>query len=231
MIQTPLKPLNPRLHAAYTDVLTWWAARGDDPLPAFIRVRVTALLEASNAAPEEQLDAIYRELVAFLYWHVLRPDEIAERTIEHHGFEEPLTIYQATVVLAAIGEAGFPIAGNGAPDYDRRDNWWDALDPVRGEERDRVLWAAARHWATMASRHITYVSLGDCRGYCPRAVQYDTPGSMHPSQQASLTLGPACDADDECDSHGYMRGHTRRLVLVRDNAIVGASRFDWGTGR
>lgn len=210
----PLKPLNPLLHAAYTPVLDWRSTDGPDPLPEDVRARVTALLDARNSGPEEQIDAIDRELVACLYWYVLRPDEIAERTIEHHGFREPLTVDQTTVVLAALGEAGFPIAGNGAPDYDRRDNW-DAPNPVRGPERDRVIWAAARHWAQTASQHITYVSLGDCRGFCPRAVQYDNPGSMHPSQQAALTFGPETDAGDECDSHGYMRQHTRRLVLVQ----------------
>lgn len=40
-------------------------------------------------------------------------------------------IEQATRVLAAIGEAGYPIAGNGAPDYDRA--WGQIL--VRGAER------------------------------------------------------------------------------------------------
>lgn len=215
MIQPhPLKPLNPLLHADYVRALDWHAGDDTDPLPDDVRARVQELLAARNAADEAQLDAIWRELVAGTYWYVLRPDEIAARTIAHHGFEEPLTVDQATVVLAALGEAGFPIAGNGAPDYDRRGNW-DAPDPVRGEERDRVIWGAARHWAEYASRHITYVSLGDSRGYCPRAVQYDNPGSMHPSQQAALTFGPASDADDECDSHGHMRRHTRRLVLVQ----------------
>jgi hypothetical protein len=130
-----------------------------------------------------------------------------------------LTIDQAALVLAAIAEAGYPITGNGAPDYGEVPNTGapDYLDlyPVRGDERDRVLWEAARYWAKMASRHLTYVSLGDERGFLPRPVQHDQPGSMHPSQKAALTFGPEADRGDECDSHGYMRRHARRLILVR----------------
>lgn len=215
-----LKPLNPTLNGNYSRALNWQPSDGKDPLPQEVRFRVNELLGARNCAPEDEIDTIDRKLVAEMYYFVLRPDEIAKATIDHHGFGRVLTIEQATVVLAAIGEQGYPIGGNGAPDYDRRS--LDDLDPVRGEERSRVIWAAARYWAEFASHHISYVSLGDCRGFCVRAVQYDQPGSMNPSQHASLTLGPAADRGDQCDSHGYMRKHTRKLLLVRASTISAA---------
>lgn len=214
MTPTSLHPLNPFLNPAYAMAIAWRPGdEDDDPLPSEARASVDALVARRLTTPEDEIYAIDQELVSLMWWYVLRPDEIVEATIRHHNFAEPLTVDQATVVFAALGEAGFPIWGNGAPDYDRIS---DADAPVRGEERDRVIWAAARYWAEMSSKHITYVSLGDSRGFCPRAVQYDNPGSMHPSQQAAVTFGPASDADDECDSHGYMRRHTRRLVLVLD---------------
>lgn len=213
MIYQPLKPLNPILHHNYVDVLDVRDMRGDDPLPADVRATVGALLEKRNTCDEAEIDAIDRRLVNLTWYYALRPDEIAKRVLDRYGWDgDALTIDQATVVLAAIGEAGYPIGGNGAPDHDR--DHWDDPDPVRGPERDRVIWEAACHWARMASRHSTYVSLGDRRGYCPRPVQYDNPGSMNPSQQAALTLGPIADADDECGSHDYMRSHTRLLLLV-----------------
>jgi hypothetical protein len=197
----PLQPLNPTLHVAYAPRLAL----------------VPDLVARRNTCPETDLDLLDREIVARMWWHVVHPDEIARATLRYHRWRSPLTIEQATVVLAAIAEAGYPINGNGAPDYEHVPHTHDYLDlcPVRGAERDRVLWAAARYWATAAARHITYVSLGDARGMIPRPVQYDQPGSMHPMQRASLTLGPERDRGDECDSHGYMRRHTRRLVLVR----------------
>lgn len=213
----PFKPLNPTLHADYVAAL--FPERERDPLPAPVRSRCSELLTRRNTAPEQELDTIDRELVRAVCWHAIRPDVLAGRAIAHHRLPpRVLSIAQATLVIAAIGEAGYPITGNGAPDYERAH--WDDLDPVRGDERDRVVWAAAEYWARAASRHLTYVSLGDCRGYMPRAVQYDQPGSMNPSQRASLTFGPACDRGDECDSHGYMRRHTRRLLLVRDHVEV-----------
>jgi hypothetical protein len=204
----PLRPLNPALHAAY-------AGLPDKPrLPSDVRHRLRDLCAARSADAEDALDQIDREIVRLAAWYVLRPDDIARATIAHHSLpRRVLSIDQATLVLAAIGEAGYPIAGNGAPDYEREH--WDDPDPVRGEERDRVIWAAARHWATMASTHLTYVSLGDCRGWLPRPVQYDQPGGMHPSQRAALTFGPWADRGDPCNSHAYMRRHTRRLILVR----------------
>lgn len=209
-----LHPLNPLLHAAYTPVVGWHPSEGNDPLPAEVRSRVRELLVGRGAAPEDLLDAIDREIVSLTWWYALRPDEIARATIAWQRLpSRVLSIEQATIVLAALGEAGYPLGGNSAPDYERTS--YDAPDPVRGPERDGVIWAAARHWAEMASRHATYVSLGDSRGFCPRAVQYDQPGSMHPGQQAALTFGPASDRGDECNSHGYMRRHTRRLLLVR----------------
>lgn len=206
----PLKPLNPLLHAAYVPALTWHPRHGKDPLPEDARDRVERLIDRRNETRDEaQLDLIDRELVAATYWYVLRPDEIARAVVQRHGFPSVLSVAQAATVLAAIGEAGYPIHGNGAPEYER--DSWDEPHPVRGADRERVIWGAARHWAQMAARRITYVSLGDCRGYSPRAVQYDEPGSMNPSQQASLTLGPA----DDARSHAYMRTHTRKLLLVR----------------
>lgn len=195
-MNTPLKPLNPILHASYAAAL-----HADDLLPPTVRDRVNALVAERNTA--QDTDAIDRELASLLCWYALRPDEIVGRIMLAHGSKEPLTVAQATVILAALGEAGYPITGNGAPDYrDSRE-----APPVRGAERDRVIWAAASHWAQMASR--TYVSLGDCRGFCPRAVQYDQPGSIHPTQLAAVTFGP------EAECHKHMLRHTRRLILVR----------------
>jgi hypothetical protein len=220
MTTTPLHPLNPLLHAEYVAALTPVAGERD-PLPPHLRATVAALVARRNVAPEAELDAIDREIVDAMYWYALRPDDIARRTLDHHGWSRrhPLMLEQATVILAAIGEAGYPITGNGAPDYDdsiqHSGRWQEWHPPVRGPERDRVLWAAARYWAEAASRHLTYVSLGDCRGFLPRPVQYDQPAGMHPQQQAALTLGPARDRGDECGSHDYMRRHTRLLLLIR----------------
>lgn len=211
---SPLKPLNPTLNAIYSPILDWRASDGKDPLPSDVRARVNGLLTARNCAPEDQLDTIDRSLVGEMFYFVLRPDEIARSVIVQHSLPQPvLTIAQATVIFVALGEQGYPITGNGAPDYERKS--FDELDPVRGEERDRVIWAAAQYWAKLASRRLTYVSVGDCRGFCPRSVQYDNPGSMNPSQRAALTFGPLEDHGDECNSHGYMRKHTRKLLLVR----------------
>jgi hypothetical protein len=210
----PLKPLNPTLNAHYSRALDWRASDGKDPLPTDVRARVNELLAARNCAAEDQIDAIDRALVTEMFYFVLRPDEIAKSVIVHHSLPQPvLTIAQATLILVALGEQGYPITGNGAPDHQRKS--LDELDPVRGEDRDRVIWGAASFWAEFASRHLTYVSIGDCRGYCPRAVQYDNPGGMNPSQRAALTFGPLADRGDECDSHGYMRKHTRKLLLVK----------------
>lgn len=214
----PLRPLDPTLHPAYTAVL-FPAGAGRDPLPPEERQAVTALLERRNVCEEADVAVIDAQIVARLWWYALRPDEIARRVIEYHGLPRPgrpITISQATLILAALGEAGYPITGNGAPDYDR--DWGDPewVPPVRGEERHRVIWAAAEYWARLASQPLTYVSLGDCRGFLPRPVQYDQPGSMNPMQRAALTFGPWADRGNSCDSHGYMRRHTRLLLLVRD---------------
>lgn len=214
---TPLKPLNPITHARYTPAL-FPASDTRDPLPSSVRAEVSRALEARASHYEDVVDVIDAHIVDLVWPYALRPDEIARDVLRVRKWSSPLTIDQATVVLAAIGEAGYPIAGNGAPDYghwDARGSWVaPEYQPVRGDERDRVVWAAAKHWAQMASRPITYVSLGDCRGYCARPVQYDNPGSMHPGQRAALTFGPLADRGDECDSHGYMRRHARRLILV-----------------
>ena len=207
-----LKPLNPTLHAAYAPILAGEAKH----VPSELRAQLDELTAKRLTASDSELDAIDRAIVAIAWPCALRPNEIAREVIRHHGLPRVLSVGQAALVLAAIGEAGYPITGNGAPDYyDRHASGALATrsghPPVRGPERDEVLWAAALYWARMASQHITYVSLGDARGYGPRPVQYDQPGSMHPSQQASLTLGPA----EDTRSHAYMRRHTRRLLLVR----------------
>lgn len=200
-----MRTLNPLLHAAYAAALH---PSDKDPLPAAARQELDQLLARRNDAPETEIDVIDRAIVARSWWYAVQPDQIARETLRHRGWRGPLTVEQATVVLLAIAEAGYPITGNGAPDYAH-----DAGDPpVRGEERERVLTAAARYWAEVATRHITYVSLGDARGFIPRPVQFDNPGSMHPAQHAALTLGPASDKR----SHAYMRTHARRLLLVRD---------------
>lgn len=213
MTPTPLHPLNPILHRLYGEALDQARVRGRDLLPKAVREAVSGLLAERNTAPEARVDAIDREIAGRMSWYVLRPNEIARDVMRHHNIlprRGAITIDQATLILAALGEAGYPIAGNGAPEYAEH----AAYPPVRGPERDRVIWAAARYWAEAASRHLTYVSLGDCRGYMPRAVQYDEPGRLNPSQRAALTFGPASDRGDECDSAGYMRRHTRRLLLV-----------------
>lgn len=203
-----MHPLNPTLHARYAPVLY---PAGRDPLPPAERQELGELLARRSAAPEDEIDAIDRAIVARTWWYALQPDEIARDVMHDRGWRSPLTVEQATTVLLAIAEAGYPIIGNGAPEYDYGSP--DAeLPPVRGEARERVLSAAAAYWARRATQHITYVSLGDARGYQPRPVQYDQPGSMHPGQRSALTLGPASDRR----SHEYMRRHARRLVLVRD---------------
>lgn len=200
--------LNPGLHARYTPVLY---PEGKDPLPPAERQELSSLLARRDSAPEDELDVIDRAIVARTWWYALQPDEIARDVLRERGWRSPLTVEQATTVLLAVAEAGYPITGNGAPEYDHGSP--DAeLPPVRGETRQRVLSAAAAYWARMAAGHITYVSLGDARGYQPRPVQYDQPGSMHPGQRSALTLGPASDRR----SHEYMRRHARRLLLVRD---------------
>lgn len=205
-----LKPLNPQLHARYVGVL--YPPTGNDRLPAAVRTELAQLLARRDSVREEsELDAIDRAIVARTWFYAIRPDEIARDVMRARGWRSPLTVEQATIVLLAIAEAGYPITGNGAPDYDYGSPDSE-LPPVRGEARQRVLSAAAAYWARRATQHITYVSLGDARGYQPRPVQYDQPGSMHPGQRAALTLGPASDRR----SHDYMRRHARRLLLVRD---------------
>jgi len=201
-----LHPLNPLLHTAY-------ASHVAELVPDLVRRRADC--------PEDALDLLDREIVARCWWRVLRPDQLAQATLKHHGWRSPLSVAQAATVLLTIAEAGYPITGNGAPDYSEQEapctgapDWLD-LAPIRGAVRDRVLSAAAWYWTRSASQHLTYVSLGDARGFVPRPVQYDQPGSMHPDQQAALTFGPEADRGDECDSHRYMRRHARRLVLVR----------------
>jgi hypothetical protein len=198
-----LCPLNPLINRHYAAVMRTGISH--------IRGEVDALVAARSSCPEEEIDRIDRRLVAMTWWYAVRPEEIAKETLAVHGWRAPrLTVDQATLVLAAIGEAGYPITGNGAPDYAVPGD--QDLPPVRGAERDRVIWDAARYWAEMAAKPLSYVSLGDCRGYTPRTVQYDSPGGLHPAQQAALTLG---SVDGDTSSHSYVRRHTRRLLLVR----------------
>lgn len=206
-----LRALSPLLHAAYVPILQPTGRTGRDPLRPEERAELDALLARRDTERDESaLDVIDRTIVARTWWYAIQPDEVARAVLRTHGWRSPLTVEQATLVVLAIAEAGYPIVGNGAPDYDY-DSPDSELPPVRGEARQRVLPAAAAHWARMASQRITYVSFGDARGYMPRAVQYDEPGSMHPGQRSALCLGPAEDRR----SHEYMRRHTRRLLLVR----------------
>lgn len=202
-IRQPLHPCNPMLHAAYVPLLD-----PDPPatVPADVLARVRELTARRNTAPEDELDAIDTELVGRTYWYVLRPDEIARAII---GSRWRVSVEEATRILAACGEAGYDIAGNGAPEHAHRypgDYGYPEYAPVRGAARDVVIWSAAEYWARMATQH-TYISLGDCHGFLPRPVQYDQPGEMHPVQQAALTFGP--------EPSVYMRRHTRRLLVVR----------------
>jgi hypothetical protein len=173
---------------------------------------VQSLLARRNGCAESELDAIDAEIVGRTYWYVLEPDRIARDAIDHWGWSlrRPLTVDQATVVLAAIGEAGYPLAINGAPAYPSGDTYgpYGQYVPVRGRAREQVIWDAARYWARRAADPdaYTYVSLGDRRGFLPRPVQYDQPGGMHPGQKAALTLGP--------ERNEYMRSHTRLLLVV-----------------
>jgi hypothetical protein len=203
-----LSPISPVMHPLYRDAIEPPAR---DPLPATVRARVAELLTRRNACPEAEVQAIDAEIVGITSWHVLRPDVIAADVIRAHSLPRTrlFTVDQAALVLAAIGEAGYPIAGNGAPDYREPGEF----APVAGPERDAVVWAAARYWAELASRRYTYVSLGDDRGFMPRQVQYDQPGSMNPSQQAALTFGPAVD---DTNARDYMRRHTRMFIRVRE---------------
>lgn len=194
MTRSPLRPCNPLLHAAYTPLLD---DDGQRLVPADVATVVRALTVRRNVAPEEKVEAIDAEIVGRTYWYVLRPDEIARAII---GRRWRVSMDEAARILAACGEAGYDITGNGAP--------WHAEPylPTRGAARDTLIWSAADYWARAATEHITYISLGDSRGFLPRPVQYDEPGGMHPGQHAALTFGP--------EPSEYMRRHTRRLLVV-----------------
>jgi hypothetical protein len=195
-----LHPLSPLMHPAYI------AAMQSD-LPEELSAEVRDLVSRRNTVPEDEIESIDGQLVARLYWYALRPDEIAARVMARHHLRSPVSVEDATLILAALGEAGYPIHGNGAPDYAGRRPRDPA--PVSGAERAQVIWSAAQYWASAAADG-RYISLGDCRGYLPRPVQHDSPGQMHPMQRAALTLGPT-----HREGASYMRAHTRRLVLVR----------------
>lgn len=194
VIDRYLRPCNPVLHPAYTGL----GDPLDTRLPAEEAEAVRALMRRRSVVPDDEIDAIDAEIVGRSYWYVIHPDEIARAIV---GTRRHISVREATVVLAACGEAGYDITGNGAPGHDGE------YLPTRGPERDRLIWEAAEYWAQVATRHITYVSLGDARGFVPRSVQYDQPGSMHPAQQAALTLGPERDR--------YVERHTRLLLVVR----------------
>jgi len=208
-VPLPLRPLNPLLHPAYAAVLEPAIGRRD-VLPANVRASVRALMEQRNSAAEADLDRIDRELVASLWWYALRPDAIARRVLQAHHIarRRPLSMTAAALIVAALGEAGYPIQ-LGVPEY--RLPFRPAYPPpVRGPERDAIVWAAARYWAARAGHR--YISFGDRRGWLPRPVQYDQSGTLHPLQRASLTLGPVTDLTGT--SHDYVREHTRLLLLV-----------------
>lgn len=188
-----MAPLNPIAHAAYAPYI--------DPEMAQLR----------SDAPEEDIDHLDRQIVTDLWYRVLRPDDIARKVMQRYGWRAPLTVAQAAVIIMTLGEAGYPIAGNGAPDYE--DYYDQDLPPVRGAERARVLTAAAAYWADLASQPLTYVSFGDARGFMPRPVQFDSPGAMHPEQYAALTFGPA---DSDSNERAYMRRHCRALIRVKE---------------
>ncbi len=203
LFRMPLRPLNPMLHASYTDALFGSGAA----IPEKVRTQVRDYLALRNTAPEDEIERIDAQIVDALWWYVLRPDDIARRTLQYRGWSvrRILSISQATVVIAALAEDGYPICGGGAPDVDVRPQ------PVSGYERERVLWQAAEYWARMAAEPATYVSFGDARGYMPRAVQYDEPGTVHQLQMAALTFGPASDLPNK---RALMRRHTRLLLRV-----------------
>lgn len=204
-----MKELNPMLHPLYLRGI-----RNEVFLPKHVQELVTKLVACRRDCSEDEIDMIDRQIVAKLSWYVLHPDELAKSAMRVHGLlgRRVLSMEEAAKIILAIGEAGYPITGNGAPDYGWKD---EEFSPVRGPDRERVLSEAARYWAKEASIHCTYISFGDHRGYMPRSVQYDQPGSMNPNQQAALTFGPACDRGGETNPHGYMRKHTRLLLLVR----------------
>jgi len=192
-----LRVLDPLTHPAYATA----ARELDDSMRALVARRASTPEDATGA-----IAALDAEIVGRAYWYVLRPDEIAREII---GLRRRISVAEATRILLACGEAGYDIAGNGGPDHALRypgRHGYPEYAPTRGAERDEVLWAAAEWWAHFATRPITYISLGDHRGYLPRPVQYDQPGSMHPRQRAALTIGPEPDV--------YMRQHTRRLLVV-----------------
>jgi len=206
MYLQPLKPLNPFLHAAYTP----WIGGSENKIPDPEEAeRLRALVERASSCPEEEIDKVHCEIVDLLWWYAVQPNVIAEAVLRRYGWRSPLTVDQAATVVAALGEAGFPVWGNGAPDFDYR-----AGPTCRGEERERVIWGAAYHWANMAAGKgqgvPVYISFGDARGYVPRPVQYDMPGAVHPMQRAALTLGPVGHAD----STNYMRSKTECMLLV-----------------
>lgn len=200
----PLAPLNPVTHPVYAESLVTQDGRG---LPSETRSAVLALLAQRNSCAEGEVAEVDARIVAATYWYVLRCDDIVRSAMKARGWSvrHAITPEQAKVLIAALGEAGYPIASNGAPTYDPPRKY----PPTSGEERDRVLWAAAEHWAKTAQD--MYVSFGDARGLLPRDVQYDWPGSMHPRQQAAVTFGPARARPEE---PAYMRTHTRLLLRV-----------------
>lgn len=210
----PMQPLNPVLHAAYASALQPPIGRRD-PLPPHVRQEVMELLQQRATVAAADLDLVDRKLVAALWWYVLRPDEIARRFLRYHRIRRPIAIAHATLVIAALGEAGYPVHA-GVPTYRLPATPSDPPE-VRGQRRDAIVWASAAYWARYATRR--YVSFADRRGWMPRVIQHDESGTMHPEQRAALTLGPVRDATGT--EHDYVRRHTRLLVLVRADGAAG----------
>lgn len=207
--RVPLRPCNPSLHAAYTRML-------DDgsSLPPALQESIRTLVQRSITASEEEAVEMEAEIVDRTYWYVLRPDQIARAIV---GRRWRIREWEAARILAACGEAGYDIRAP-IPQHPHT-----RYLPTRGATRDQIIWESAEYWAAAAARdRYQYVSLGDCRGYLPRPVQHDMPGSMAPEQQAAITFGPASGEQ----AAAYMRRHTRRLFLVERAAADGTSTED-----
>lgn len=151
MTSIDIRPLSPLMHPAYLA-----AMQGD--LPEEVSAEVRDLVSRRNTAPDDEIESIDGQLVDRLYWYALHPDEIAARVMARHHLRSPVSVEDATLILAALGEAGYPIHGNGAPDYAGRRPRDPA--PVSGAERAQVIWSAAQYWASVAAEG-RYVSLGD----------------------------------------------------------------------
>ena len=100
-----------------------------------------------------------------------------------------------------------------------------ALSTITGRGQDGALYvgdrwvadpadeqaAVARAWARMCDGIccISVVRMDDSLG-----VRYDSPGSMHPGQQAEILFAPAELTGYEYDQIGQLRRHARRVLVV-----------------